>query len=76
MPEGEMRSEHGKVLLLQQHSIARRTTEASPSAGLTCQDSKCAPYQDALKLSLLLALQHQGEVETGLLPTQVEICAV
>ena len=41
-----------------------------------CQDSIYAPYQDASKLSLLLALQHQGGVETNLLPTQVEKCAV
>ena len=59
-------SEQGKVLPLQQHYIARRTTDPFPSVVLTCQDSKYAPYQDASKLSLLLALQHQGEVETGL----------
>ena len=65
-----------KFLSLQQYHIARRTTDASPSVALMCQDSKYAPYQDASKLSLLLALRHQGEVETGLLPTQVEKCAV
>lgn len=59
-------SEQGKVLPLQQHYIVRRTTDPFPSVVLTCQDSKNTPYQDASKLSLLLALQHQGEVETGL----------
>ena len=58
-------SEQGHVLSLQQHYIAPRTTDPFPSVVLTCQDSKYAPYQDASKLSLLLALQLQAEVETG-----------
>ena len=73
---GKSRSEQGKVLPLQQYYIARRTTDASPSVALLCQELSCAPYQDALKLSLLLGLHHQGEVETGLLPNQSKKCAV